>query len=301
MKGADLSFLLSRPRPLLLDGAVGTELARRGIPTTTPLWSAGAMFSDDGVDTLTAIHVEYARAGAEILVTNTFRTTLRALEAAGRGSQWRVANERAVECARVGTAEAEGSCLVAGCIAPLEDCYSPHLVPSDATCLVEHRRQIRLLAELDVDLIWIETMNAKREAMAATIAARESGLDFVVSLCPKAPAHLLSGEPLDEVVAEIVAAGGAGLRALLINCAPPEELEKIFSSFARLSPGLAHGVYAHLGERDEATGWRLPERHEPERYAAWAARRIPDGARIVGGCCGTSPEHIAALRRVIGV
>jgi len=299
MHGADLSFLLSRPRPLVLDGAVGTELARRGIPTTTPLWSAHALFSDEGLRTLAAIHADYARAGAEVLVTNTFRTTLRALEAAGRGADWRRANELAVECAREGASESDGSCLVAGSIAPLEDCYSPNRVPPEATCLVEHRRQVRLLAELGVDLIWIETMNARREALAATVAAKESGLDFVVSLCPKPPEHLLSGEALAGVVDEIVAAAGAGLRALLINCAAPEELEAIFPRFASLAPGVPHGLYAHLGERDEAVGWRLPARHDPLRYADWAVRRVGEGARLLGGCCGTTPDHVAALRRAV--
>lgn len=299
MHGADLSFLLSRPRPVVLDGAVGTELARRGVATTTPLWSAHALLSPSGRKTLTAIHADYARAGAEILVTNTFRTTWRALEAGGRGSEWREANERAVDCAREGASAAEGSCLVAGGIAPLEDCYSPHLAPPDATCLIEHRRQVRLLAELGVDLIWIETMNAKREALAATIAAKESGLDFAVSLCPRPPAHLLSGETLADAVAEIVAAGGAGLRAVLVNCASPEALEGLFAGFVVLAPGVPHGLYAHLGKRDDATGWRMPERHEPDRYASWMARRIAEGARIVGGCCGTTPDHVAALRRVV--
>src|SRR6266581_3209778 len=130
-----LEALLERPRPVLLDGAVGTELARRGVDTTLPLWSARALLDDKGLETLTRIHEEYAAAGAEILVTNTFRTTLRAVEKAGRGDAWREINRRAVECARTGAGATSapgvpGSTrLVAGGIAPLEDCYRPDLVP----------------------------------------------------------------------------------------------------------------------------------------------------------------------------
>src|SRR5712692_1662907 len=94
--------LLARPRPVLLDGAVGTELSRRGVRTTLPLWSAHALLDDRGLETLTAIHADYARAGAEILVTNTFRTTLRALSRGGAAGSWRLVNRRAVECARSG-------------------------------------------------------------------------------------------------------------------------------------------------------------------------------------------------------
>ncbi len=162
-----LDPLLGQRRPVLLDGAVGTELARRGVDTTLPLWSARALFDDPGLEALTKIHEDYARAGAEILVTNTFRTTRRSLGRAGKAGAWREANRRAVECARAGAKAAfdDGAaaigdlrpeartaarhapaggrvCLVAGGIAPLEDCYRPDLVPQQDECLSEHRQQV---------------------------------------------------------------------------------------------------------------------------------------------------------------
>ena len=296
-----LARILARPRPVLLDGAVGTELARRGVPSGLPLWSAHAFLDSRWVCVLRGIHEDYARAGAEILVTNTFRTTRRALERADRGGDWRTFNEIAVACARDATARAGGPCLVAGGIAPLEDCYSPRLVPPDADCLAEHARQVELLARLGVDLILIETMNCAREARAALAAARASGLDVLLSLCPEAPGRLLSGEPLQDVVPGLVEAGGDTLRGILLNCADPDTLQLVFPRFLALAPELPHGLYAHLGERDPVSGWRMPARHEPERYADWAVRRIEEGARLVGGCCGTTPDHIAALgRRIAG-
>ncbi len=295
MNETDLPSLLSRRDVVLLDGAVGTELARRGIATTLPLWSARALVTDRGLATLREIHGAYARAGAEILVTNTFRTTLRALTAAGRAAEWRAINWRAVECARAGAGLSEGPCLVAGGIAPLEDCYSPELAPSASICLEEHRRQTELLAALGVDLLFVETMNAKREAVAAVRAAAESGLDVLASFCPATPNHLISGEPLEEVVSEVVEVGGPTLRGILINCASPDVLGRVFPRFAAMAPALPHGLYAHLGEPDGVDGWRLPERHEPERYAEWMAGRMEEGARLLGGCCGTTPDHIASL------
>src|SRR2546428_6998237 len=114
---ATLDALRARPRPVLMDGAVGTELARRGVDTTLPLWSARALFDDRGLATLARIHEDYARAGAEILVSDTFRTTGRALRRAWKGGAWREANRRAVESARAGpSAAAPGGpvCLVPG-------------------------------------------------------------------------------------------------------------------------------------------------------------------------------------------
>jgi S-methylmethionine-dependent homocysteine/selenocysteine methylase len=295
-----LEALLARPGPVLLDGAVGTELSRRGIDTTLPLWSARALLSDSGLETLARIHDEYARAGAEVLVTNTFRTTLRALDRAGAAGEWQAANRRAVECARAGAVAGKGrACLVAGGLAPLEDCYRPDLVPPQGECLAEHRRQAECLAGLGVDLLFIETMNCGREAEAALQAARGTGLDVLLSLCPRAPGHLLSGEPLANVVPRLVDLGGAQLRGILINCATPEAMDAIYPAFARMAPALPHGLYAHLGEPDDVTGWRLPEHHEPEAYAAWMAGRLAEGARLVGGCCGTGPGHIEALAGLI--
>src|SRR2546422_173891 len=293
-----LDSLLGRRRPVLLDGAVGTELARRGVDTTLPLWSARALFDDRGLATLASIHEDYARAGAEILVTDTFRTTGRALRRAGKSGAWRETNQRAVESAR-GAARgvtADGRfCLVAGGIAPLEDCYRPDLVPPQAMCLEEHRLQVEMLAGLGVDLIVIETMNCRREAEAALLAARDTGLPVLLSLCPREPRQLFSGEPLEEAVPGLVDLGGEALRAILLNCATPEILQRIFPLFVALAPLLPHGLYAHLGEPDEVSGWRLPVHHAPDTYSAWMERRIEEGARLVGGCCGTTPDHIAAL------
>jgi S-methylmethionine-dependent homocysteine/selenocysteine methylase len=296
-----LGDLLARPRPLLLDGATGTELSRRGVDTRLPLWSARALFDDGGLSTLTRIHEEYARAGAEVLVTNTFRTTLRSLERAGRSAGWRDANLKAVEGARAGAAAAAKgrACLVAGGLAPLEDCYRPDLVPDDAACLREHRRQVQLLAGLGVDLIFIETMNTGREAEAALAAAREVDLPILLSLCPTGPCNLLSGEPLAEIVPRLLDAGGERLRGILLNCAPPDALQRIFPRFEALAPSLAHGLYAHLGEPDDVSGWRLPEGHDPVAYASWMELRLEEGARLVGGCCGTTPDHIAELARLL--
>lgn len=267
------------------------------MPTDLPLWSAHAFTRPDWTDRLRDIHEDYVRAGAEILVTNTFRTTARALAKAGCSADWALFNERAVSCARDATRSSPGSCLVAGGIAPLEDCYSPHLVPSDADCRAEHRRQVELLASLGVDLILIETMNCAREARAALAAARESGLDVLLSLCPREPGHLLSGEPMGDAIPRLVDEGGERLRGVLVNCATPETLEAVFPHFTALVPSLPHGLYAHLGEPDPVAGWKLPGRHEPERYADWIEARVAEGARIVGGCCGTTPDHIRTVAK----
>jgi S-methylmethionine-dependent homocysteine/selenocysteine methylase len=296
---------LGRGGPLLLDGATGTELARRGVDTGLPLWSARALSTPEGRRVLAAIHADYARAGADLLTTNTFRTTPRALQAAGRGNDWTLLNRRAVEVARLAAATRAGhggaAALVAGSIAPLEDCYRPDLVPSQADCRGEHLRQADLLARLGVDVLLVETMNTTREAVAAAEAARAVGLDTLVSLCPGTPDTLLSGERLTDAVPRVVAAGGARVAAILLNCAGPDLLSDALPALRTAAAGLPFGVYAHLGEPDPVSGWRLPAAHDPAAYATWAEHCVRQGARLVGGCCGTTPDHVAAMARRLGL
>lgn len=287
-----LQRLLARPGAVMLDGATGTELQRRGIDTRLPLWSARALTTDDGRRVLASIHREYAGAGAEILTTNTFRTTPRALERAGFLQQWTVINRRAVEAAR--DACGEGG-LVAGSLAPLEDCYEPEHVPPQEICLREHHRQADLLARLGVDLLLVETMNCRREARAAILAARSTGLDILLALCPGAPDRLLSGEPLADALPRLLDDAGGRIAGVLLNCAPPEVLERAAPILDRLCGPLPWGLSAHLGRPDPRDGWLLPEEHAPQAYAAWALARLREGARLASGCCGTTPAHIERL------
>jgi S-methylmethionine-dependent homocysteine/selenocysteine methylase len=282
---------LASGRPLLLDGAVGTELQRRGCDVRLPLWSARALLDAHGRALLAEVHAEYAAAGAEILTANTFRTTRRALDRAGLVNRWGLVNRYAVEAAR----SAPGNPLVAGSLAPLEDCYTVADVPAQGDCLREHLMQADLLARLGVDLLLIETMNCGREARAAVLAARAVGLDALLSLCPGAPDAFLSGEPVADRLPRLLEAGGGRVAGVLLNCATPEVLERAASGFARLASALPWGMYAHLGEPDDRDGWRLPDDHRPGAYAEWGAARRREGATILGGCCGTTPEHIASL------
>src|SRR5262249_42305635 len=114
------------------------------------------------------------------------------------------------------------------------------------------------------------------------------------------PDTLLSGEPLAGRLPRLLDAAGGCVAGVLLNCATPEVLEQASPGFARLADRLPWGVYAHLGEPHDRDGWRLPDDHRPDAYAAWGAARRREGAAILGGCCGTTPEHIERLREALG-
>jgi homocysteine S-methyltransferase len=156
--------------PLLLDGATGTELERRGVACELPLWSARAL--TQAPEVLEAIHRDYVAAGADALTANTFRTHARSLAAAGMADRARAWTELAVASARHAAATGDREIFVLGSTAPLEDCYRPDLVPSLPELEREHRAHADHLAGAGVDAVLVETMNTVREARVAALAAR---------------------------------------------------------------------------------------------------------------------------------
>ena len=167
---------LNQSKPLVLDGAMGTEIDRRGIPTTLPLWSAGALQTDP--DVVRAIHADYLRAGADIITTNTFRTHAHNLSSRAEAQEMTLL---AAKLAQEAIAEVGRDAFVAGSVAPLEDCYSPELTPSKTYCQREHARMVAYLVEGGVDFILVETMHTIYEAQAACAAAQQANIPFMAS------------------------------------------------------------------------------------------------------------------------
>jgi S-methylmethionine-dependent homocysteine/selenocysteine methylase len=279
------SQILRRAR--VLDGATGTELERRGVRCALPLWSARALL--DAPEIVRAIHRDYVLAGAEALTANTFRTQARALAHAGLAERARELSALAVRLAREAAEEAgRGSSFVFGSAPPLEDCYRPDLAPADAALAREHAAHARNLAAAGVDAVLVETMNSAREAEAALRAAREAGLPALVSFVCRGGARLLSGEPLAEALERV-----APLLPLAVgvNCAPWSDLAACLPALR--ASGMPFFAYANLGA-PVADGARTHDA-TPADFAAQARDWAQSGAAWIGGCCGTTPAHIAAL------
>lgn len=281
------------PALLILDGATGTELDRRGVDTSLPLWSARAIV--DAPQVLAAVHRDYLLGGADIITANTFRTQERTLARAGRTGQGRELTLRAVEIARQARDAINADARVAGSVAPLEDCYEPDRSPPFEQCLEEHADHIDALIEGGVDLLLIETMNAVQEARAAIEVARgRLPGRWIVSCCPRSdgpPGVLLSGEPVEALGPYL-----AGAYAVGVNCASAASLAAQIDHLRRLvEPGTRLIAYANVGRPDPIRGWVNTDAIDPARYADHARTWVEAGASIIGGCCGTTPATIAAL------
>jgi S-methylmethionine-dependent homocysteine/selenocysteine methylase len=289
-RGRDAPFArrLRSPALLLLDGATGTELERRGVRTALPLWSAHALL--EAPEVVERIHRDYIAAGAEAITANTFRTHRRSLAKGGLGARAVALTRGAVGIARRAARDAGRRVWVLGSAAPLEDCYRPDLVPGNADLAREHAEHARALAAAGVDAILVETMNCVREAAAAARAGLATGLPVLVSFACDGEARLLSGERLADA---LDAVEPLGPHALLVNCLPPRSVPACLAVLARA--GLPFGAYANLGAPNDATGFTRSDDCPPPEFAAHAAAWRAAGARIVGGCCGTGPEHVRAL------
>ena len=288
-----LGNLLARRIPAILDGAMGTELQRRGASTGLPLWSAKVLMTNP--EMVEEIHREYIAAGADIITTNTFRTTRRTFLHADMPDGSAELTQRAVELAQRARETAHRpDVIIAGSIAPLEDCYRPDLVPPDDDLRNEHAELAARLASAGVDLFLVETMNTIREAYAACEAARATGREVIVSFICDREGNLYSGEPLPYAIRTIAALGPS---AFSINCVSPRFLRPAIN-IARATTSLPLGVYANVGiPENERRGWQFTHDIGPADYATYASDWLHDGVEIIGGCCGTTPEYIIALRQ----
>lgn len=290
-----LTSLLQAERPLVLDGAMGTELQRRGVDTGLPLWSANAL--RERPEVVLQIHHEYIAAGADIITTNTFRTTRRAFRLARLPDSSAELTLRAVNLARTAATECpDRTILVAGSIAPLEDCYRPDQVPAPAELDEEHAELAARLARAGVDFLLLETMNTIREAEASCRAALATQKEVVVSFLCTGEGKIYGGESLEEAVARI---GPLGPTGFSVNCVSPRIVDNAIERLVR-STSLPIAVYANVGIPGQERGTEFRCDISPEEYARWANQWVHAGISIVGGCCGTTPEYIrrvaAALR-----
>ena len=288
---------------VVLDGAVGTEILRRDLT-----WADHQL--KDRPDVVRAIHRDYIRAGADVISTNTFQLTRRAflshfkdrehmlhVGAPDLETRWIELLQSGVRLAQEARAEAavDRPVAIAGAMTTLEWCFRPDLAPSQEEAEREYREVIEVYAAAGCDLMLIETVNSVREAVAASSAARAVGLPFWIAFVPDAAGRLFTGESLEEASRALEPIGPD---ALLLNCAPPNDVDLGLRELAQHWEG-PRGAYPHIGRFDPPE-WLFTDEFPPPRYRELAESWRASGASIIGGCCGTTPDHISAMASLAG-
>lgn len=265
------------PAVQILDGPMGTELIAAGVGLSGPAWSASAV--REAPDAIAEVHRAYVEAGATVHTANTFRTQPATLD------NWADAAATAVRLARDSVPSGH---RVAGSMAPVADCYRPDLSPGEAA-RADHRALAEVLVETGCDLLLCETFAVRREALVAVEEALRTGAPTWLALTSGPEASLLSPVEIAAIAREAVALGAS---QVLVNCVAATRMAPFVNALAEA--GLPFGVYANAGARQDAVGWGHQE--GPDHYAALAEQWAAQGARTIGGCCGTSPAHIRAVR-----
>jgi homocysteine S-methyltransferase len=286
--------LLSSPTPLLADGAMGTMLHARGI-------GFDQCFDELNLTNPAAvadIHKAYIDAGAQLILTNTFAANRYKLGKHGLESKVAEVNRAGVELARRAVAASFKEVLIAGDIGPLGVHIAPfgRVQPDEARATFTE--QITALAAAGADLIVIETMSDLYEIQEAIRAARQAcALPIVASMTFTRDDCTVLGD-LPEKVARTLAETGADV--LGVNCSGgPTQLLRLLKQMRSATPGAKFWVKPNPGW-PEQIGGRIMYPADPAYFGDYALAFCEAGADIVGGCCGTTPKHIAALDTVPG-
>ncbi|HET7481021.1 MAG TPA: homocysteine S-methyltransferase family protein, partial [Rubrobacteraceae bacterium] len=282
---------------IVLDGATGTELERRGVPMDDAAWCAAALVTHPEV--VREVHEDYIRAGADVVTTNTFPTARHVLEPAGMGERFRELNALAVELARQSRENAAGSAgpvYIAGSISTFSARHDNSYEPSEKTARANYREQAEILAEAGVDLIALEMLRDIEQAGYAVEAAVSTGLPIWAGFsCKRAADGTVvlwdGGHTLAEALAEIPPLGVSLVSVMhtLIEDAVPALREVVEGWDGPV------GAYPHAG-KFIMPNWQFTDMISPEDFAERARGWVDLGARVIGGCCGIGPDHIRAIR-----
>jgi homocysteine S-methyltransferase len=291
-----------RQQPVLCDGAMGSLLHARGI-TYERCFDALNLSQPE---LIAGIHREYANAGAQILETNSFGANRAKLEEFDLEKQVRVINKSAVKLAREAREVTGQPVFIAGAIGPTG---RPFQAP-DERRLQElrsiFREQIEALQEGGVDLLMLETFSSLAELRQAVLAAQEvGGLPIVAQMSFYEDGHTLSGQSATRVAAVL---SDLGVDVMGANCSvgPAVTLDALQEMIAAIGEQRGAGpTKKQLFSAQPNAG--LPSRvgnrffyvSTPDYFAEYALQFARAGVRLIGGCCGTTPHHIAAMRKAL--
>ena len=274
-------------RVIVADGAMGTMLYSRGI-------FINRCFDELNVsapDMVRQIHQEYAKAGAEILETNTFGATRQRLGAFGFSEKLKAINLAGVRLAR----EASNGAYVAGAVGPLNVRIEPLGPTSFAEARAAFREQIDVLLEAGVDLLIFETfgnLDELREAVMAAHDAAGGDVPIIAQVTIDDFGHLPGGTDTETFTREM---NSWPVDAIGLNCSvgPKATLETVERMMEYAAKPLSAMPNAGLPMRVEGRNIYLCS---PEYMAQYARRLLWAGVKIIGGCCGTTPDHIKLIR-----
>ncbi len=288
-----LQALENRQGPLLSDGAMGTMLNSQGMAYEVCF----DQLNCSRPDVVVGIHRAYIDAGSDIIQTNTFGANRFKLAAHGLETQVEAINRAGVELVHRAAQEAGKEILVAGDLGPLGVRIAPFGRVKPEQARQAFAEQVQALADAGADLILAETFTDLNELVQAIAAARQvCDLPVAASMTFTRDDTTLLGEG-PALVARTLQAAGANLVG--INCSGgPAQIFRILKQMRQAAPETRFSVMPNAGW-PEQVGGRVMYPANPEYFGDYALAFCEFGAAVVGGCCGTTPAHIAAMRSAL--
>jgi homocysteine S-methyltransferase len=285
--------------PIVIDGGMGTELEKSGVPMDGKVWSARAIMSHPQV--VRQVHERFIEAGAEVVITNTFSTARHMLEPGGLGHEVRKINAKAVSLAKQARdAVAQHPVAIVGSICEWTHDDDPTWNSPDAVGRAT-KEQAEILAESGVDIIALEM--CERLELSEAVASAVTGLGLPVWIGVSACAHkdhdsLSSFSYADrdfENLVKVLCKYSPSLMNVMHTAVPDvgaatDVVKKYWNG--------PIGVYPESGYFS-MPNWNFVEIIEPAELAEQARQWLANGVRLLGGCCGLGPGHIQALRDVV--
>jgi 5-methyltetrahydrofolate--homocysteine methyltransferase len=283
-----LEALLTDPAPIVADGGMGTMLFAAGLPrgSKPEIWNV------ERPDDVRAIHRGYIEAGAQIILTNTFGGNRYRLDAdADRVAEL---NRAGAELACAEAQAAAHAVVVGGSMGPTGQLMAPLGPLTFTDAVAAFREQAAALAAGGVDVLWIETMSDLEEVRAAVEAARDAAPDLPVTVTMTFDTKgrtMMGVKPS----AAVTALTELNVHALGGNCGNgPAEIESVIEQMRAADLGAVLIAKANAGLPKMIDGEAVYDA-APETMGAYAARVRDLGARIIGACCGSTPDHIRAI------
>ena len=287
-----LSTLLENRPVVLTDGATGTNYFAAGLGSGDPpeLWNV------DRPEEVLGLHRRFIEAGAEIILTNTFGCNRQRLKLHKAEHRVYELARRAAELARHTADAAAHPVVVAGSVGPTGELFVPLGELTHEAAVESFAEQMQGLRDGGTDVIWIETLSSTEELNAAAEASIKVGLPYVITCTFDTAGRTMMGVLPDELDG-IVAGQPVAPLAIGANCGVGAS-DILVTLLAMQNATHTLVVKGNCGI-PHFQGTECVYSGTPELMAKYATLAIDAGARIVGGCCGTTPEHVAAMRAAI--
>jgi homocysteine S-methyltransferase len=283
---------------IIMDGGTGTELEKRGVPMEEKGWSASSTITQPEI--LRQIHEEYIRAGADIIITNTFSTSRHVLDSCNLADKFELINATAARIAvEARDNAADRPIYIAGSISTTTFGEEQ---PTPAVALTNFNDQANILADNGVDFFILEMMRDIEYTNIAHQAAKQTGLPvwtgYSTNVDAEGKVQLTYTQGTISFADALQTLSAKETPLVSVMHTLTEDIQPSLSVLKEKWSGPI-GVYAHSGEFI-MPNWQFIDIISPEAYASEAQKWVAQGVQVIGGCCGIGPKHIQVLREILG-